>query len=97
MNTPITKQTGAAPATNHEQRSAVGAPIIYLADPWQDWKRHYARLRNNHVVNLWGGGRPVALAMCGLLGQAGTDVRHAEDCGGCKRARDAEKSVTVQK
>lgn len=95
MNVPSTKQPGSAPATSHKQRSVVGAPIIFLADPWQDWKRHYARLRNNQMVNLWSGGRPVALTMCGLLGQAGTDVRHAEDCDGCKRSRASEEKRAI--
>lgn len=92
---PSSNQTGSVPATSHKQRSAVSAPIIYLADPWQDWKRHYARLRNNRVVNLWSGGRPVALTMCGLLGQAGTDVCDAEDCDGCKRSLAEEKQATA--
>lgn len=74
----------------------MNAPIIYVADPWQDWKRHYARLRNDRMVQLWDGGRSVVLTMCGRLGQTGTEVRHAKDCEGCKRARAEEQSDTVE-
>lgn len=91
-------RTSPAPtsAAHRRQRTAVNAPIIYVADPWQDWKRHYAQLRHNRTVQLWDGGRPVVLTMCGQLGQTGTEVRHATDCEGCKHARTAEQSATIE-
>ena len=84
------------PAVRRRQRATVNAPIFYVANPGQDWKRHYAQLRNNRMVQLWDGGRPVVLTMCGRLGQTCTEVRHAEDCEGCKRARAEEQSATVE-
>lgn len=96
MTTPMRTPSAPAPASHRRQRTTVNAPIFYVANPWQDWKRHYAQLRNNRIVKLWDGGRPVVLTMCGLLGQTGTEVRHAEDCEGCKRARAEEQSVTVE-
>lgn len=31
--------------------------------------------------------RSSTMTMCGMLGQTGTDVRHAEDCAACHQAR----------
>lgn len=97
MTTPMRTPSAPTPVLRRRQRATVNAPIFYVADPWQDWKRHYAQLRNNRMVQLWGGGRPVVLTMCGRLGQTGTEARHAEDCDGCKRARAAEQSATVER
>lgn len=85
----------ADPAARHQYRLTVGSPVFYVADPWQDWKRHFAQLRDNRMVKLWGGGRPVVLTMCGLLGQTGTVVRHAEDCVDCRQARADEQAAAV--
>lgn len=72
------------------------APPSYVADPWQDWKRHIARIRGRRMVTLWRGGRPVVLTMCGMLGQTGTDVRHAKDCAACHQVRTDEQSSAAK-
>ena len=84
------------PAARHRYRSTVPAPVLYVADPWQDWKRHFARLREGRMVKLWDAARPVVLTNCGLLGQTGTDVRDAEDCEHCQQARVDEQSAAAQ-
>lgn len=96
MTTPMRPPSAPTPAVRRRQRATVNAPIIYVADLWQDWKRHYAQLRNNRIVQLWDGGRLVVLTMCGRLGQTGTEGRHAEPCEGSKRARAEEHSATVE-
>lgn len=96
MTAPMRTPSAPPPGVRRRQRATVNAPILYVADPWQDWKRHYARLRNSRMVRLWGGGRPVVLTMCGLLGQTGTEVRRVEDCEDCKRARAKEQPATSE-
>ena len=83
------------PAVRQRYRSTVPAPVFYVADPWQDWKRDFAQLRDGRMVTLWHAARPIVLTMCGLLGQTDTDVRDTEDCEHCQQARANEPSAAA--
>ncbi|KGI79334.1 hypothetical protein IL38_23785 [Actinopolyspora erythraea] len=87
----------AAVLLQRRRRATIGGPIIYLADPWHDGLRHYARMRNKGLVELFHtGGRLTALTLCNGVGEIGTATGGTRDCPTCQAIRADEDAAARQ-